>query len=360
MVNFKQTQAINSNKDLSLEVMRIVAIIFVIFNHTSAYLAFSDCELGNIEHLFGLFFSIFCKFAVPLFFMISGALLLGKQEPLNVILKKRFFRMVVVLVVFSILAKLFNMVANVTPYRSVASFFLETFLSIYSGEATHTTWFICAYIAFLLLLPFLRMVAEKMDLQLFKYILTLYIIFKSIIPIFQLLVLNNEISIAGNFFIFTTDILVFPLVGYFLYNKVDFSKIKNSTVLILWIVNIVSIFICCFLFYWEAHRIESNEIYQSFHNTFAIINSSTIFITIKKFVKINNSSALSKIVKSAGECTFGIYLLHIFPIIFLNYTPNTNIFCIVLLSLGYSILLFLVCWLVTFVLRKIPLVKKFI
>lgn len=41
------------------------------------------------------------KTAVPIFFMVSGALLLGKDEPISVIFRKRISRFVQVILVFS-------------------------------------------------------------------------------------------------------------------------------------------------------------------------------------------------------------------------------------------------------------------
>ena len=45
--------------------------------------------------------------AVPLFFLVSGGLLLHREEPIRVLLKKRVLRMLVVLVLFSGILYLF-------------------------------------------------------------------------------------------------------------------------------------------------------------------------------------------------------------------------------------------------------------
>ena len=93
-------------KRIYFEVMRIVACFFVIFNHTSVngYFLFSTREPGSAHFWIELFVSVFCKFAVPLFLAISGALLLAKEdEPLSVIYKKRFPRILLVLLLSSLL-----------------------------------------------------------------------------------------------------------------------------------------------------------------------------------------------------------------------------------------------------------------
>lgn len=49
---------------------------------------------NTIEYLISILFSILCKTAVPLFFMVSGVLLLNKDEVLLDVLKKGFLNMV--------------------------------------------------------------------------------------------------------------------------------------------------------------------------------------------------------------------------------------------------------------------------
>ena len=58
---------------LSLDFMRIFAILLVIFNHTDnrGFYRFLTDDPGTFLYWFNLFFSILCKAAVPLFFMIS-------------------------------------------------------------------------------------------------------------------------------------------------------------------------------------------------------------------------------------------------------------------------------------------------
>ena len=81
-------------KLLYIEFLRAIAVLFVIFNHTGGdgFRLFLKYPAGSIQYWTCLSVSIFCKFAVPVFFMISGALLLGKDEPLKVLWKKRIAR----------------------------------------------------------------------------------------------------------------------------------------------------------------------------------------------------------------------------------------------------------------------------
>lgn len=73
-------------KKYHLEVIRILAILMVMYNHSAAFMSFSN--QSGVEYAISFLFSMVCKGAVPLFFMVSGALLLGKMKVGKICFKK--------------------------------------------------------------------------------------------------------------------------------------------------------------------------------------------------------------------------------------------------------------------------------
>ena len=94
-----------SGKKSYFEIMRIVAILFVLFNHTNNYgfFLFEKYETNTVQFWFNLWNSIFCSFNSCLFFMISGALLLNKDENITTIYKKRVSKYIITLIAASLL-----------------------------------------------------------------------------------------------------------------------------------------------------------------------------------------------------------------------------------------------------------------
>ena len=94
---------VNTKKEVYLEILRIIAICFVIFNHTglNGYWLFTQRTPDTLFFYIYLFLSLFCKFAVPLFMAISGAVLLGRTDEPVKKNRQRIFRIVTVLVVYS-------------------------------------------------------------------------------------------------------------------------------------------------------------------------------------------------------------------------------------------------------------------
>ena len=88
---------------LHVDILRILAIFLVVFNHTAerGYTLFAN-STDSFLYFPYMMFSVFCKIAVPIFFMISGALLLPKDESLKQLFTKRIFRMAIVLLLISV------------------------------------------------------------------------------------------------------------------------------------------------------------------------------------------------------------------------------------------------------------------
>ena len=187
-------------KKVHIELLRLLAIYFVIFNHTGnqGYLFFVK-QVNSLLYFPYMGFSILCKVAVPIFFMISGALLLNRNETLKELFLKRILRMIIILVVTSV------------PYyvwlHSDEGMNISSFLSyIYSESATTALWYLYSYIGLLLMLPFLRKMVMNLSEKEYIYLFVGNIIFVGILPCVEFLLWNNGIKLNESFSVtlFTT------------------------------------------------------------------------------------------------------------------------------------------------------------
>ena len=90
-----------TKKNSTIEFLRFACIWLVMFTHTATE-GFSLYLNEQSSPWFPLYLTVpfSSKQRFP-FFMISGALLLGKEEPVSVIFHKRILRFAAVLVIFS-------------------------------------------------------------------------------------------------------------------------------------------------------------------------------------------------------------------------------------------------------------------
>lgn len=296
----------NTKKEVYLEILRIIAICFVIFNHTglNGYWLFTQRTPDTLSFYIYLFLSLFCKFAVPLFMAISGAVLLGgKDEPVKKN-EQRIFRIVTVLVVYSFLYYLQSI------YLGECAFSWRDYVvSLIAGNISAHLWYLYLYLAFLISLPILRRLAQNLDDKMFVYMIILAVVFNGVIPCFEYtlgftLNANAKVTWIG------TNIVLCPCVGYYLHTMWDHARIKK-VLPIIWIINLLALIAEEIL---TIHcGIQTNEWKgEIYHNRFAIVNAIAIWMTVKCYLeKVNWGQRVQSVVLSVGKSTFGIYLIHV-------------------------------------------------
>lgn len=287
-------------KQTYLEVIRILALICIIFNHTGEYGYLLFQTTGNEAlRILSICVSNFCKIGVPLFFMISGALLLPKQESLKDLFLKRILRLVVVLVLFSFIYYI-RLYLQHPEYGFSLFFFVKL---IYAEPFITPFWFLYSYLAFLLMLPLLRRMVKTMSEQDFLYfgIGAFLLLFLIKIPEY---VFESSINISIP--LLTTNIL-FPLLGYYIaYHLPEgFTCRKNHLMLLL--LFFINSFCCIAMTLYDFSRKGSFAVV--FIEEFTLIPAFTIFYFIKYLWSGKTEKAgAEKIILYIGGCTFCTYL----------------------------------------------------
>lgn len=347
------------DKKIYIEVLRIIAILFVVFNHTGAkgFTLFAHRPLGSLQFWCYLFISIFCKFAVPVFFCISGALMLNREEESLVVLwRKRILKIVFTLIVFSAVYCLNDAFLAGTKVE------FKTFVvQLYSSTLKYHLWYLYAYIAYLASIPFLQNMAKHLSDKYFYYMIGITAFFDLLrfVEYFLwkgTLGMNSWLKVSW----LTTAIVIYPCVGYFLEHRVNINSVGKKLP-ILWFINILYLALSCYTTYFMG-KVSGDCTSESFHNSF--INSISIYLTIKFLCNnIKWKPIFSTLVYSLGSCTFGIYLLH--PLI-----KDTQLFKQLqgaILSTGmnqmvavwiFVLCVVICCWLVTWILKKIPWIRR--
>lgn len=280
-------------KKVYIECLRILAAFFVLYNHNYAFNYYKQIE-GTGLYWIALFMSCFCKFAVSLFFMISGSLLLGKKEEFPVYIKKRVVKTALIIFIFSLVQAIWK--CRITLEFDVVEFFK----SLYKEPATNGYYFLHLYLAFMITLPFLRYIATNMTKQEFYYILFFALVF-GMLPILKLFW-------ASGFFL-NLDILdinvFYPLIGYYIGKNVDCEKISKSWHILLAGIAVVSVIVSGLLVALQKYMTgEYSEMYLSFCIPYVCVWLFVLFKTLdKKFYRFKG------ILVYMGKGTIGVYLL---------------------------------------------------
>jgi len=200
------------NRIFIIDFLKVIAIYLVLFNHTgvSGFVLFTVRQ-GTKMYFPLMFNAILIKIAVPLFFMASGALLLGKEESYGDLLRKRFLRFLVVLVVASLISYLYTCLRQGAQTFSVGYFLTMLYTSRLSGSY----WYLYAYLAYILMLPLLRKLAKAMTVREYRWMFLMYGIINCL-QIVDYLIWKGEKSHNRHFsFFIITSYVFYPLMGYY-------------------------------------------------------------------------------------------------------------------------------------------------
>ena len=340
-----------------IDFLKVIAIFLVLFMHTNAYgfVLFTQ-RRDSVLYPVYLTASVLTKVAVPLFFMTSGALLLKREEEIKQILKKRFLRYLISLLVFSSIVYLYKF-ARGRGDLSLSSFAV----GVYEGKIDIHFWYLYMYLSYILTLPFLRILAKNMRPREYRWLFILYIII-SCKPIFEFFVCDGKASLSHNINLFTSlNYVAYPLIGYF----IDNAEVEEKNV-VKWIaLGALSVAITALLTHCKCVVTTSwdESSCQTFYTSLIIIPAGSIFYTSKwLFVRFGDriNERTKQLIAALGGLTFGIYLLEyvyrdMTMRIFFLMEPFVGSFiaCVIwiLISCIYG-------GAVTYTLKNIPLIKE--
>ncbi|MBT0460567.1 acyltransferase [Morganella morganii] len=335
----------HSNCNNNYDFIRVIAIFSVIVLHTSSgpFKVYGD-NWGQFNIIISM-----VRWCVPVLFMLSGALLINKNESINVFFKKRASRIIIPLVfwsyVYIFFARNFH---ELDPAHANPNVFINPLL-LFKYPAYFHLWFLYAIIGVYLMIPLLRMIAK--NAQVTMYVIIMWFIWFSVIPFVRSFGYLN-----GNlFFIFKLDVIPlwsgFALLGFFI--QKNHSMIKSSYAMLLSILGLITTII---LTYFASIDGIPRETFQSYQMPNIVIMASGVYILL---LKIKHPPL---VVCRIAKYSFGIYLCHMLVMPFVwKISPFSNEKLVKLgaiLAIPSSIITFSISLLVIYLICKIPALKR--
>ncbi|MBQ1298473.1 acyltransferase family protein [Candidatus Saccharibacteria bacterium] len=340
---------------LYFDTLRIIAMISVIFVHVSAQNWYAVDIFSRDWTVFNFFDSL-SRFGVPIFVMISGALFLRKDQPIEKIYKKNILRLVVIFFAWSLIYVLYQFF--VQKDVTSPSIFISRLL-----KGPYHLWFLFMIIGLYMITPFLRKIV--VDKKLTKYFLLLALIFAFILP--------KSIDLIGIKFPLAYETieymnkklgLVIGYSGYFVLGYVlSTIKIPKKTEYILYILGFIG-FLVTFIATCLLSRYENSPDPLFYGNLTlnVLVTSIAIFVFFKKhFHKIKNKKT-EKTILFLSKCSLGIYLVHVLILFVLDdvFNINTLSFNPILSVPALGFLVTSASFLISIFLNKIPIVNKWL
>ena len=274
---------------------------------------------------------------VPIFLMISGALLLNREYPnLGNFLKRRFARIIYPFIFWTIL------ILGQLYYHGYNSKFIW---GVFIGEPS-ILWYFWTLIGIYLFIPVLNSFIKDYKIRGAEYFLAIWL-FTMILKSFNAYPLWNYFNLD-----MFTGYIGYPVLGYWIANK-EF-KVNDKK---LCITGLLIFLISLSVFVYAGYTKFSLAQYQNLPNMLEAVGLFIFIMCLDRLNKFDSvkENFIGKAILSLSICSYGMYFSHTIVVKGLSYhNPGSNL----MFPVMFVLIVFL-SWLLPYVLSKIPYVKTF-
>lgn len=338
-----------SKRILYFDVLNVAACLAVIIMHFNGLVhAFSPSS----DWLQALFAECVCYWAVPIFFMLSGANLLTYRERYSTkeFLYKRFVKTVIPFLAWSALALIWKVQTGQMQAPAGPRSFIDM---VINTQIIDVYWFFIPLFSMYLSFPVLSFLCDGKHDDVLWYSGATGCILISVLPsvsAFLGISFNSSLTLpilSGN--------LLFAVLGYLIKNH-EFSAYQRYLIYFLGVmgfaVRYFSTAYCSFA---------QGELYTVF---WGVTNFPCMLLSVAVFVfckyahwdRLFTTPRRVKALKSLSGCSFGIYLIHMIVFYYLLIITGLDGGRLVWRTV-FPFICYFVCAALVFFLKKIPLAK---
>ena len=319
---------------VSLDLIRTIAILLVIMQHAWSGLQLDDPNLGIGCQVY----QALVVMGVPLFFMLSGALMLGGEPlPIKTFLSKRFKRLLLPYLLWATLVYIISAVMHKYPDVHTTMDALRHYpYYMLSGEANASYWYIFVLIGLYVLTPFMqRAFSFPRAKQLVEYGLLLWIVW---------LLLRSFYPQFGSMHYYSASAFVymgFFLCGHYCVRYLTDERSNRR-------IGIIGFVLCYVLNVWGL----ADGFSTSLAHTLGVVS---LFLLLKSCAI---PAKCSSFLTSSGRYTYVIYFVHV-PLVGMLCMLDVWSWCPVwLCPIVITLLSYIVSYLVAWMLDCIRFVPK--
>lgn len=327
--------AVKKERIFYYDFLRAFAIIAVLICHADLFFGPLVTPLQLISQLT---FHDIGRMGVPIFLMISGALLLNRDYDLSDFLKRRFTR-----IIYPFIFWISIIIVGILVVGKGYSFAWNTFI----GNPS-ITWYFWMLIGIYLFIPVINAFIEKYGEDGLKYFLIIWFI-TMVLKTFSSYPLFPDFNLD-----YFAGYVGYPVLGYYLDKKeFNFSDAKMCVMGLLILLISLAAFVYC-------DYMDLNYIGSIYQNVPMIFMASGMYIFIRyldgitSFKHVKNN-VLGTIIVSISIYSYGMYFSHVISLELLaKFNPHSNL----LFPIMFVLMIF-ISWLFPYIVSKIPYLKKF-
>lgn len=344
--------------------MNVIAAVSVVILHAdSSFWTYSTDFYWGVTNVI----ESTLYFAVPLFFMLSGVTLIDyhKRYSTKTYFKKRFVKTVIPFVFWNLFGMLWTSrktlwaMAAGQPHGELGWTAEKIISGFVNGSFTQIYWFFVPLFCIYMVIPFFAAIPKEKRVRIYTYAIIGSLIFNYSIPfVSSLLKEYAPFTVYTTYTMFVShQYLVYPLIGYVLHKmelKLKYRLIIYGAALIGWLAFMLG------TYYRTRESGTLDGLFRGYYNLPCLLYSTGVFLFIKQTAsKITNEKVVRFFAWLQGY-TFPIYLIHRYILdVFEENLAAVHIEKASLLYVfGAAALAIVLCVLITWLLRRIPVLRR--
>ena len=279
-----------------LDLVRFIAIFFVILVHSFLNDGFNELPLNSIKMFILLFIRCLSHCGVLLFIILTGYLCSNRE-----INKKHYYSIFKILITYflvSIITLIFR-----KCYLNDEVSVITLIANIFNFTTAPYAWYVEMYIGLFFLIPFLNILYKNINTRKNKrlLIITLFL-FSSLFPTLdKIMIAGHSINLYPDWWSLLYPILLYYVGSYIREYKINFNKYVNIAIIIL--LNFLNAFVS--FFYSQGKSV--NDL--SIDNNYAVSIILAILIFIQFYNVTTKNIKIEKNVSFYSKYSFGAYLI---------------------------------------------------
>ena len=297
--------------NFSVDVIRVLAIFGVVAIHTANSVFERPDFFGGKSWWVAIIINSVSRICIPLFIMVSGYLLLLKNESFKITLKRIFGRLVIPLVCWTILNYLLT---NIKDFSAI--FTPRFYLRFLAGDVS-SFYFLVLLIGLYFISPLIRTYLNNSSIKAQKYLGLLFLLVGIVETAAEYLIRTCAVENSFTKWVPYTGLFV---IGYLIGTKK--LKFNNKTLLSgLYFVGLIATIGLNYLYYSSGsiYILRTNYVGCITHYSDTYLSINVVLMSVAAFallfkpnLKSIKNKLLEKIVYLIARASFGIYLVHLF------------------------------------------------
>ena len=304
------------------------------------------------------FFNLSC---IPLFIMLSGALLLQPakiDEPIKVFLKKRANRIGWAYGFWSVIYLAWGFFISDMPV-TVDNVSQALMWGVFTGPWYHF-WFLYLMTGLYLITPVLRVVVANKDHNVIRYLIILWFIGVAVMPLIELI---TGYALNAGVFIWS------GCIGYFVLGEhLPKVRIRPAILYALLVIGFIWTVFSTWAMHFVFYSLEQYYFFFDYLSANVIITSVALFMILSRFKPDwpgSNHPHFRKFLRLVSKNTLAIYLLHVIILMslqrgFFGVTLSLTVINPIIGVPLIAVVTFLITLGLVLIMKRVPVLKKLI